>query len=254
MRPAEKTIRCLKSLCIALAAALIAGVCAAPVSAIEPVAPEREEAEPQPTRQPDRVPPRTPPAPAADPCVQARADWAAIEQSPDIAVLQAFLQSAPQTCAVQRAQAQSRIAAVSRAEAPPIVTPVERAPLASQRLRDSLRAHIAPRFYAAPNIPPAILAAARRHAGNREVLAVFDLSVALNANNGLYFLEDGVLIKEMLEPARFASYADLGSWRRGPCTYACVRYGNDVINLPEFGLSDDVGRIIDAAIAASSAR
>ena len=66
-----------------------------------------------PTRCPP--PPRTetkkavPTTQTPDRCLQARADWAGIQNSTDITVLRAFRDSAPAACAVQRAQAQSRI-------------------------------------------------------------------------------------------------------------------------------------------------
>ncbi len=55
----------------------------------------------------------------ADPCVQARADWAAIATSSDLGVLRAFRNAAPAACAVQRAQADARIAEVQRAAPQP---------------------------------------------------------------------------------------------------------------------------------------
>lgn len=51
----------------------------------------------------------SPPPPPADQCVRARADWPQISGSKDLSVLRTFLNATPYECAVQRAQASSRI-------------------------------------------------------------------------------------------------------------------------------------------------
>jgi hypothetical protein len=58
------------------------------------------------TSPPRQTPKRTG---SADACVQARADWAEIRNSEDIAVLRVFKEAAPASCATQRAQAQARM-------------------------------------------------------------------------------------------------------------------------------------------------
>ena len=72
-----------------------------------------EPAAPKAVPAPRPAAPKTVPSPVRtttiDQCVQARADWANIASTRDIPVLRAFRDSAPSACAVQRAQAQSRI-------------------------------------------------------------------------------------------------------------------------------------------------
>lgn len=56
-----------------------------------------------------------------DPCVQARADWFAIQRTSSIPVLEAYRTSVPAACPVQRALADARLATLRAApeEAPP---------------------------------------------------------------------------------------------------------------------------------------
>lgn len=57
----------------------------------------------------------------ADPCVQARADWFAIQRSSSVPVLEAYRASVPAACPVQRALAEARLSTLraSPSEAPP---------------------------------------------------------------------------------------------------------------------------------------
>lgn len=55
-------------------------------------------------------------SPGADPCVQARADWEALAQSNDVALITAYRENAPETCTVQRSLAQSRIDGLNAAQ------------------------------------------------------------------------------------------------------------------------------------------
>jgi hypothetical protein len=93
---------------------------------------------------------------------------------------------------------------------------------------------------------------ASRWAGNR-ILAVYDLSIMRNGANGIYFLADGVVIKEILEPPYTLTYGELRALGRQPCAYACVRLGPHVINLPEFGMKEGVATAIAAATTAALA-
>lgn len=65
--------------------------------------------------KPARAQPMVQPAKPADPCIQARADWNEIRTSSTTSVLRAFIEATPSACAVQRAQAEARIAEVEDA-------------------------------------------------------------------------------------------------------------------------------------------
>jgi hypothetical protein len=234
---------------------ILAIATASPSYAIDPQQPPDEPAAAEPPA-PRRTP--TPPRPA-DPCVQARADWDTLRDTTDVEMLHAYAASIPVSCSVQRVQVERLIAALtsspSTASAPPVAATAIDRPAAPNRRANivaSLRARNALRLSVAPHIPVVIEQAARRHSGNREVLAVYDLS-AFNGDggNGLYFLEDGVIINELGEDPRYLAYDRLAQLRRTRCAYACVRYGDQVINLPEFGLFDEVGGILDTVVRAT---
>lgn len=76
-------------------------------------------------------------ATAGDPCIRARADWSDISTSNDLAVLRAYRRATPSACAVQRAQADARIAEVERQQQalprpPPSPPPADYTPVTVQ--------------------------------------------------------------------------------------------------------------------------
>jgi hypothetical protein len=96
-------------------------------AAIDPSGPpprQAERAPPSPARTPAPQPPDS-----SDPCVQARADWMGLQTSTTLSVLQAFRQSVPAACVVQRAQADARIQELTRPAAVQTPSPAVAAPL-----------------------------------------------------------------------------------------------------------------------------
>jgi hypothetical protein len=101
------------------------GAAGSEASAAGPEATTTTAAAPSPEAAPSTAAPPTSRTPAsgstaatekpkapADPCVQARADWAAISETQDLSVLRGFLAGAPKSCTTQRVPAQARLDAL----------------------------------------------------------------------------------------------------------------------------------------------
>jgi hypothetical protein len=97
-----------------------------------------------------------------------------------------------------------------------------------EALLAALRRHRGPRIYVAPEIPEAIAEGARDGAGEsasgRELLAVFDETLAENGRNGLYFFEDSLVVRSVTRGPQRILYADLKG-RTPKFGVFVVRYG-----------------------------